>query len=115
MKTLLAVLIASFALSAASGDLLRVNLATPMLVGGVEIPSGACTVQEVTNGSDNLVLLVRSESGIQATVLANRIDTGKGDSKPGVVLNRENGRYSLDQVWLNDEQGFRIQHTNTNE
>jgi hypothetical protein len=112
MKTLLAVLIAALGLSAASADLLRVNLTSPMLVGGVEIPSGACTVQEVTNGSDNMVLLVRSASGQQATVLANRIDNGKAENKPGVVLNLQNGKYTLDQVWLNDEAGFQIQRTN---
>jgi hypothetical protein len=111
MKTLLAVLIATLGLSAASADLLRVTLAAPVTVGGVEMPPGICTVQEVTNGSDNMVLLVRSASGQQATVLANRISETR-DGKTGVVLNLQNGRYTMDQVWLSEEQGFQIQHTN---
>jgi hypothetical protein len=110
MKTLFAVLIAALGLSAASADLLRVTLAAPVFAGGVELSPGICTVQEISSGSDNIVLLVRSSSGEQATVLANRIDNAR-DSKTGVVLNLQNGRYNLDQVWLNEEEGFQIQRS----
>jgi hypothetical protein len=111
MKTLLVVLIAALGLSAASADLLRVTLAAPVFVGGVELPPGVCTVQEMSSGSDNIVLLVRSSAGQQATVLANHI-SNTHDSKSGVVLNLQNGRYTLDQVWLNEEDGFQVQHVN---
>lgn len=111
MKTLLAVLIAALGLSAASSDILRVTLAAPVLVGGVEMPPGVCTVQELSSSATNMVLLVRSDSGEQATVLANPIGSTR-DSKAGVVLNLRNGRYTLDQVWLNEEVGFEIQHGN---
>ncbi len=108
MKTLLAVLIAAFALSASSADLLKVSFAAPVFVAGVELQPGPCTVQQMAIGGDNTVLLVRGENGQQATVLANRI-TGTGASKSGVVLNLRNGRYVLDEVWINDLEGFQIQ------
>ncbi|SPE34885.1 exported hypothetical protein [Candidatus Sulfopaludibacter sp. SbA3] len=107
MKALLAVLIAALGLSAASADLLRVTLAAPVFVSGVELPPGVCTVQEMTHGNDNMVLLIRASSGEQATVLANRISNNH-ESNPGVVLRLQNGRYSLDQVWLSAEDGFQI-------
>ena len=111
MKTLLAVLIAALGLSAATTDLLRVNLATPVMVGSVEMQPGVCTVQQMSNGGSNIVLLVRCEGEQQSTVLANRM-LGTADSKTGVVLNLRNGRYVLDQVWLNPEVGFQIQRVN---
>jgi hypothetical protein len=108
MKTLLAVLITALGLSAATSNLLRVTLAAPVTVGSVEMQAGVCTVQQMSNGGSNIVLLVRSEGGQQSTVLANRI-AGTPDSKTGVVLNLQNGRYVLDQVWLNELEGFQIQ------
>ena len=111
MKTLLAVLITALGLSAATSELLKVNLASPVVVGSVEMQPGSCTVQQMSNGGSNIVLLVRSEGGQQSTVLANRI-TGTPDSKTGVVLTLQNGRYVLDQVWLNDLEGFQIQRVN---
>jgi len=111
MKTLLAVLITALGLSAATSELLKVNLASPVVVGSVEMQPGPCTVQQMSNGGSNIVLLVRSEGGQQSTVLANRI-TGTPDSKTGVVLTLQNGRYVLDQVWLNDLEGFQIQRVN---
>jgi hypothetical protein len=112
MKTLLAVMIAALGLSAASPDLLRITLAAPVSVSGVLMPPGIVTVQEMSNGGDNIVLLVRSNNGgAQATVLANRM-TATGENKPGVVLKMQEGQYSLDQVWLNEEVGFQIQRTN---
>ena len=110
MKTLLAVLIVACGLSAATADLLKITLAAPVTVGAVELPPGQATVQQMSTGGDNIVLLVRSDSGAQATVLANRI-SGTRDTHSGVVLNLQNGRYSLDQVWLNDIEGFQIQRT----
>ena len=107
MKTLLAVLIAALGLSAATADLLKVNLAAPLFVSGVELPAGPCTVQQMSIAGDNVVLLVRAETGQQATVLTNRI-TGTRDTKTGVVLNVQNGRYSLDQVWINELDGFQV-------
>ena len=107
MKTLFAVLIAALGLSAASSDLLRVTLAAPVFVSGVELTPGVCTVQELSGGGDNTVLLIRSIGGQQATVLATRISNSH-NSKSGVVLNLENGRYTLDQVWLNEEEGFQV-------
>ncbi len=111
MKTLLAVLITALGLSASTSELLRVTLASPVVVGSVEMQPGTCTVQQMSNGGANIVLLVRSEGGQQSTVLANRI-TGTPDSKTGVVLTLQNGRYVLDQVWLNELEGFQIQRVN---
>ncbi len=111
MKTLLAVLITVVGLSAATSELLRINLASPVLVGSVEMQPGACTVQQMSNGGSNIVLLVRSEGGQQSTILANRI-TGTPDSKTGLVLSLQNGRYVLDQVWLNEFEGFQVQRVN---
>lgn len=111
MKTVLAVLITALGLSAATSELLKVNLASPVVVGSVEMQSGPCTVQQMSNGGSNIVLLVRCEGGQQSTVLANRI-VGTPDSKTGVVLTLQNGRYVLDQVWLNELEGFQIQRVN---
>lgn len=107
MKTLLAVLIAAAGLNAASAELLRVKLPAPVLVNGVQLPSGDCTVQELSNGGDNIVLLVRSSAGMQVNVLVDRI-TATNDGKSGVVLSRRDEQYKLDEVWLNPLEGFRV-------
>jgi hypothetical protein len=105
MKTLLSICITAMGLSAASLQPIRVTLAAPVLAGGVELPSGECTIQEESNS--NVVLLLRCHSGVSVNVLVNRI-SGKPDNPSGIVLNLRNGRYSLDQVWLNDEEGFQV-------
>jgi hypothetical protein len=107
MKTLLAVLIAAFGLSAASMEPMKVTLAAPVYAGGVELSPGECTIQELSNGGDNVVLLVRSGSGEHVNVLVNRIQNTR-DSRSGIVLNLHNGRYTLDQIWLNEEEGFQV-------
>ncbi len=107
MKTLLAVLIVALGLSAANADLLRVTLAAPAFVAGIELPPGVVTVQQMSTGGDNVVLLVRAETGEQATVLANRI-TGMGLTKPGVTLTLQNGRYVIDQVLINEMVGYQV-------
>jgi hypothetical protein len=106
VKTLLAVCIAALGLSAASTDLVKVNLPAPVMVGGVELPSGECTIQEMSSGG-NVVLLVRSKTGQQSAVLANRLSEMQ-EGHTSVVLSRQEGRYTLDQVWLGDDKGFQI-------
>jgi hypothetical protein len=107
VKTLFATCIAALGLQAASMETLKVSLPGPVMAGGVELPLGECTIQEMSNGSDNVVLLVRSKTGEHVNILVNRISNTR-DSGSGVVLSKQNNRYSLDQVWLNGEEGFQV-------
>jgi hypothetical protein len=61
----------------------------------------------MSGSSDNVVLRVRCNGGVQTNVLVNRI-SGTRDSREGIVLTLQNGFYSLDQIWLNEEDGFQV-------
>ncbi|HWC96329.1 MAG TPA: hypothetical protein VG456_06265 [Candidatus Sulfopaludibacter sp.] len=107
MKTLLAICIAALGLSAASLNPLKVTLAVPTVVGGVELPPGEVTVQELNAGSANVVLLVRAKTGEQVNVLVNRL-TSPGATHSGITMSFQGGRYVMDQVWLNEFEGFQV-------
>jgi hypothetical protein len=100
-------MITALGLSAASIEPMKVTLAAPVIVGGVELPPGECTIQEMSGSSSNVVLMVRSNTGAQVNVLVNRISSTR-DSREGIVLTLQNGRYVLDQIWLNQEDGFQV-------
>ena len=106
MRTLFTTLIAALPMCAAPAGLLHVNLAAPVSVGAVTLPAGDCTVEELSSGSDNVVLVVRSGAE-KAAVLAGRVDP-ENHGKAGLVLKLNNGKYTLDQVWFNGE-GFQLQ------
>jgi hypothetical protein len=108
MKTLLAICIAALGLSAASLEPMKVTLATPMIVGGVEMPPGECTIQALANNTDMVALTVRSKSGQQSSILVNRVSTAAPASHSGIVMSFQGGRYVLDQIWLNDSEGFQV-------
>jgi hypothetical protein len=110
MKTLLAICIAALGLSAASLEPMKVTLATPLIVGGVEMPPGDCTIQALTNNSNNVVLTVRSKSGQQSNILVNRLAPAT-PSHSGIVMSFQGGRYVLDQIWLNEFEGFQVLHS----
>lgn len=110
MKTLLAICIAAMGLSAASIEPLKFTLAIPVVAGGVDLAPGACTIQPLSNGSDNTVLSIACDNGARVNVLVNRLSTPH-DNRSSVVLKFENGRYTLDQVWLNELEGFQVLHT----
>lgn len=107
MKTLLAVCIAALGLSAASMEPLKVTLAAPVIAGGVEFVPGAWTIRTLSKNGENVVLAIRSSAGESTNVLVNRI-TGKQHNGSGIVLDLRNGRYALDEVWLNQDEGFQV-------
>src|SRR6266700_998234 len=55
-------------------DQVNVHFSNPVVVNGTTIPAGDCNIQVLRGSSDNLVLAVRSQSGVAAQVLVNRMD-----------------------------------------
>lgn len=107
MKTLLAICIAALGLSAASLNPIKVTLATPVVVSGVELPPGECTVQQMNVPGDNAVLTFRCSGGVATNVLVNRV-SNEGNSQTGLTLTFQGGRYLVDQIWLNQFEGFQV-------
>jgi hypothetical protein len=109
MKTLLAICIAALGLSAASLNPMKVTLAIPVVAGSVELSPGECTIQQLNNGGVNPVVTIRSSAGQQTNVLVNRIANEK-NSPNGVTLVFQGGRYVIDQIWVNEFEGYQVLH-----
>jgi len=107
MKTLLAICIAALGLSAASLNPIKVTLATPVIVGGVELPPGECTVQQLNVPGDNAVLTFRCADGVSTNVLVNRVSNDKAN-QTGLTLTFQGGRYLVDQIWMNQLDGYQV-------
>jgi hypothetical protein len=93
-----------------STDMMKFYSATTIMVAGTEIPAGDNTIQVLGASDGNVVLLVRSESGPQAFVLANRLngEAPQGNHEAHVTLQRRENGYRLDQIWLTDHKGFEL-------
>ena len=94
-------------------DTLNLQLDRPMVVNSTELPAGHFTIQILsTGGGGNTALLVRSDSGAQASVLVNRLNSPDPKAIPGanVTLTRQGNDYVLDQVWLSPNVGFQVLH-----
>jgi hypothetical protein len=91
-------------------DTIKVQLDHPVIVNGVELPSGAYTIRILTTGnSNNTALVLRGESGPEASVIVNRLHYL--DSKAGnasVRLMRHGSEYLLDEIWLSPYVGFQV-------
>ena len=107
MKQLL-VLTAGVCLAAFSGfaqmsDMVKVTLPRGAMVGTVTLPAGDYTIRDLTDdGSSASVLQIRSTSGKMVVAEAMRIsepDNQRAD-RTEVILQRENGKYQMDKVWL---------------
>jgi len=82
-----------------------------VLAGETVLPAGDCTIQMLDPvNADNGVLLIRSESGVQTTVLTNRLYPAdrSADSRARVTLSRDGDKYRLDSVWMSDSDGFQV-------
>lgn len=113
MKTLsiicAVVLSICWAAFASPPDMITVHFATPVAVGNTTLPAGDVTIN-VQRGATNVFLTFRSESGVTATALANRIND-LNEERPEsttVVLSREANGLHVDRVWLGDHTGFAL-------
>jgi hypothetical protein len=90
-------------------DTLRVRFSTPVTVGETVVPAGDCRVQIVRGSTSSSTLILRSESGVSAQALVNRLNKASADEPHSHVVLRHNGSdYLLEQVWLEDGTGFQI-------
>jgi hypothetical protein len=91
-----------------SPDTITVHFATPVIAGETTLPAGDVTIT-VNRGSNNVVLTLRSEAGVTATVVANRINEFNGqDANTTVVLGRRGNDLKIERIWLADHTGFAL-------
>jgi hypothetical protein len=116
LRTIGAVLLATCGIGSAHNamDMVKFHTSTAITVAGTELPAGDNTIQMIDSGRGNVVLLVRSEAGPQAIVLANRLNGAAphGSDKVQVTLQRRGDVYGLDQIWVSNRNGFQILHSN---
>ncbi len=91
-------------------DTLRVQIDRPVVVNGARLPAGQFTIQVLSNGGGSSALLLRSDSGAEAGVLANRIFSQDPNVRAGanVSLRRRGNDYILSRIWLSDNVGFQV-------
>jgi hypothetical protein len=91
-------------------DVMKFHCSTAIMVAGTELPAGDNTIQVLDTSRGNVVLLVRSESGAQALVLVNRLNStpAHGNDAVTITLQRRGNVYTLDQIWLPDHTGFEV-------
>jgi hypothetical protein len=118
LMTIGAVILAACGLALAQGmvDHVNVHFSNPVLVGSKTIPAGDCSIQILRGTSENLVLAVRSQSGVVVTVLANRLDEmdmdDVGDNAEVFLTRSDNNEYRLNRIVLPDHTGFEILGSN---
>ena len=91
-----------------SGETVKVHLDHAIVVSGVEIPAGDCTLRLVEEGGNGL-LTVRSEFGPQAAALVNPVYDEGSHHAASVVLQHRGDTYFLDRIWLNGGEGVQVQ------
>jgi hypothetical protein len=89
-------------------DVVKVHFSTAVMINGAAIPAGDAIIEPLDTGSDNVVLQIRSEAGPRVVVLVNRLEAGAGNHDPKVILSRRGEQYSLEQVWLPNNTGYRV-------
>jgi hypothetical protein len=92
-------------------DNINVRFATPVVVGETTIPAGDCNIQVMRGSSDNVVLVLRGQNGVNANVLVNRLNDMDVDFNDhvNVILNhRTDNRYQLVRILLPDHTGFQV-------
>ena len=115
LTTICAVLLGICGVASANNatDMMKFHCSTAIMVAGTELPAGDNTIQVLDNRVGSIVLLVRSESGAQALVLVNRLNSTppRGNEAATVILQRRDNVYTLDQIWLSDRTGFEVLHS----
>ena len=91
-----------------SPNTLTVHFATPVLAGETVLPAGAVTITAM-RGTNHVILSLRSDSGVAATLIANRItEFSDRDPNAAVVLGRHGNDMKIERIWLGDHTGFAI-------
>jgi len=96
---------------AVSNDLVKVHFDRPVMVGEKVVPAGDYTIQKLDPAKDDSgILLLRSKSGVQTTMMTNRLDAADSpsNSNASVTLSRHGDTYQLDSVWMSDTEGFQV-------
>jgi hypothetical protein len=111
----LAMAISGVAQAQSPVDMITVHFSTPVMAAGTTLPAGECTIQVLRGSSDNVVLVIRSKSGVTANVLVKRISDPLADTdgRTSVVLTRSStarndSGYQLDRILLPDHTGFQV-------
>lgn len=99
--------------TATSVDRFAVRFSTPVVVGTTTVPAGECSIQVLRGSSDNLILAVRSESGVTVSVLVNRLNdmdnnTQFTDGQPKIILSRHGNQYRFERILMPDHSGFEV-------
>jgi hypothetical protein len=97
-------------LAQSTTDRINAHFSTPVVAGGSTLPAGDYTIQVLRGSSDNIILVLRSESGAAVSVSANRFtDSSAATSdRVNLVLVRHGGAYQLDSILFPDRTGFQL-------
>jgi len=88
-------------------DRITVNFPNSVLVNGATIPAGPATI-DVLRGSGSVILAVRSESGRNATILADRFDDPADENAPKVILDHKGDTYRISRILMPDHVAFQV-------
>ena len=98
------------AIYAQNSDRINVRFANPVVVGETTMPAGECEIDVMRSASDSIILVVRSQAGPYASVLANRFtdaDSASADHAT-VVLDHRGDTYKLNRVVLPDHTSYQL-------
>jgi hypothetical protein len=89
-------------------DTINTHFNTPVVVGETTLPAGDVTIT-ISRGTNNVILTLRSASGVTASALANRIsEFTDRDTNTTVVLGRHGNDLKVERIWLADHTGFAL-------
>jgi hypothetical protein len=120
MKIMMTICAATLAICSTLGaqtatdvGLIAVRFSTPVVVGTTTMPAGECTIQVLRGSSDNVILNIRSASGVIASVLVNRLNELDGDTQftddhARVVLSRRGNQLHFERILMTDHTGFGV-------
>jgi len=93
-------------------DQVKVHFSTPVDAGGATIAAGECSIQVLRGATDNLILVLRPETGSTVFVRANRLNERINYAQVGtsaeVILSRHGGNYRFERILMPDHSGFEV-------
>ena len=83
-----------------------VHFSTPVIVGETKLPAGNCDIQVVRGSSNNTIIVFRSQNGVTAAAVANRVSPSDTDAVSSVGLSRHGNDLHLYRVTLADQIAY---------
>jgi hypothetical protein len=88
--------------SAQTLNLMRVTLPFSAIVGGITLPAGDYTVQDLRDDGNSSIFLIRSATGKAVDIMGTRLSENGANTaaQSQLVFKHAAGQYQIDRIWF---------------